>query len=91
MDIVKIYIICTTQSSDTLPLPLSLVLHLFSEIQHFCYDFVIFSQVKLVEVLGRRTLMLYGLGGMFVFYAVMTLSFCFNVCNTIMLYSLHGM
>ncbi|KAK3730112.1 hypothetical protein QZH41_013755, partial [Actinostola sp. cb2023] len=34
--------------------------------------------VKLVEVLGRRTLMLYGLGGMFVFYAVMTIAFCFN-------------
>ncbi|KXJ19804.1 Glucose transporter type 1 [Exaiptasia diaphana] len=34
--------------------------------------------VKLVEVLGRRTLMLYGLGGMFVFYAVMTIAFRYN-------------
>jgi len=31
--------------------------------------------VKVVEVMGRRSLMLMGLGGMFVFYAVMTISF----------------
>lgn len=31
--------------------------------------------VKIVEVMGRRSLMLLGLGGMFVFYAVMTIAF----------------
>ncbi|XP_032230772.1 solute carrier family 2, facilitated glucose transporter member 3 isoform X2 [Nematostella vectensis] len=34
--------------------------------------------VRLVEVLGRRTLMLIGLGGMFLFYTVMTIAFCFE-------------
>lgn len=39
-------------------------------------------QVKLVEVLGRRTLMLFGLGGMFIFYAVMTIAFCYSVSSS---------
>ncbi|EDO27130.1 predicted protein, partial [Nematostella vectensis] len=34
--------------------------------------------VRLVQVLGRRTLMLIGLGGMFLFYTVMTIAFCFE-------------
>ncbi|KAK2552706.1 Glucose transporter type 1 [Acropora cervicornis] len=35
--------------------------------------------VKVVEIMGRRSLMLWGLGGMFIFYAVMTISFRFEV------------
>ena len=36
-------------------------------------------QVKTVEVVGRRSLLLLGFGGMFVFYAVMTISFRYEV------------
>jgi len=36
-------------------------------------------QVKVVEVMGRRSLLLFGQAGMFVFYAVMTISFRFEV------------
>ena len=32
-----------------------------------------------MEVMGRRSLMMLGFGGMFVFYAVMTISFCYEV------------
>ena len=42
-------------------------------------EFCVLFQIKLVEVVGRRILMLIGLGGMFVFYAVMTLAFCLQV------------
>lgn len=34
--------------------------------------------VKVVEIMGRRSLILWGLGGMFIFYAVMTISFRFE-------------
>ena len=32
-----------------------------------------------MEIMGRRSLLLWGLGGMFIFYAVMTISFRFEV------------
>ena len=32
-----------------------------------------------MEVMGRRSLMMLGFGGMFVFYAVMTISFRYEV------------
>lgn len=37
------------------------------------------SQVFLIEVVGRRTLMLYGLGGMAICFAFLTSMFCFKV------------
>ncbi len=40
-----------------------------------CY----YLQVKTVETIGRRSLMLVGFGGMFVFYALMTISFRYEV------------
>ena len=41
--------------------------------------FFFFSQVFLVEIVGRRTLMLYGLGGMAICFALLTTMFCFKV------------
>ena len=40
---------------------------------------VVQFQVKTVEIIGRRSLLLVGFGGMFVFYAVMTISFRYEV------------
>ena len=36
-------------------------------------------QVFLIEIVGRRTLMLYGVGGMAIFYTILTSMFCFEV------------
>ena len=36
-------------------------------------------QVRLMERVGRRTLMLYGLGGMMIFHMCLTIAFCFQV------------
>ena len=38
-------------------------------------------QILLVEVVGRRSLMLYGLGGMAIFFALLTSMFCLQVCS----------
>ena len=38
-----------------------------------------FTQLFLVEIAGRRTLMLYGLGGMAVCFTLLTSMFCFKV------------
>ena len=38
-----------------------------------------FFQVFLIEILGRRTLMLYGVGGMCIFFTFLTSMFCFEV------------
>ena len=38
-----------------------------------------FFQVFLIETVGRRTLMLYGVGGMAIFYTILTSMFCFEV------------
>ena len=40
------------------------------------------SQAFLVEVVGRRTLMLYGLGGMAIFFTLLTSMFCLQVCSS---------
>ena len=37
------------------------------------------SQAFLIDVVGRRTLMLYGLGGMAIFFTLFTSMFCFQV------------
>ena len=45
-------------------------------------DFItqtIHFQVVLIEIVGRRTLMLYGVGGMAIFYTILTSMFCFEV------------
>ena len=42
-----------------------------------------FHQVFLVEVVGRRTLMLYGLGGMTIFFSLLTSMFCLQVCSSL--------
>lgn len=42
-----------------------------------------FILVFLIEVVGRRSLMLFGLGGMAVFFALLTSMFCFQVTNTL--------
>lgn len=35
-------------------------------------------QIILIERIGRRTLMLYGLGGMTIFFALVSTAFCFQ-------------
>ena len=42
-------------------------------------DIYIMYQVNLVERLGRKTLMLYGVGGMAVSFTLTTICFCFQV------------
>ena len=44
-----------------------------------CNLLVPFFQVFLIEKLGRRTLMLYGIGGMAMFFTFLTSMFCFEV------------
>ena len=39
----------------------------------------LYFQVFLIEKLGRRTLMLYGIGGMAIFFTFLTSMFCFEV------------
>ena len=47
-----------------------------------CHDansYIMMYQVFLVERLGRKTLILYGLGGMAVSFTLTTMCFCFQV------------
>ena len=63
---------------------------------HSCYaganSYFMMYQVFLVERLGRKTLMLYGLGGMAVSFTLTTICFCFQVnhnpCSTVNIFML---
>jgi len=44
--------------------------------------YIMMYQVILVERLGRKTLMLYGMGGMAVSFTLTTICFCFQVNHT---------